>query len=50
MTVMIVDDEVSEGEEQFQSRLQLLTTDANVIINPAVTTILILDDDSMYCS
>ncbi len=45
MTVMIVDDAVNEMREQFTANLQLITSDANVIINPNITTIFIEDDD-----
>ena len=42
---MIVDDAVNEMREQFAANLQLITSDANVIVNPNVTTIFIEDDD-----
>ena len=45
VTVMIVDDAVNEMREQFTATLQLITSDANVIINPNITTIFIEDDD-----
>jgi hypothetical protein len=45
VTVMIVDDAVNEMREQFTANLQLITSDANVNINPNVTTIFIEDDD-----
>ena len=45
VTVMIVDDAVNEMREQFAANLQLITSDANVIVNPNVTTIFIEDDD-----
>ena len=45
VTVMVVDDAVNEMREQFTANLQLITSDANVIINPNVTTIFIEDDD-----
>ena len=48
VTVMVVDDQVSEGVERFMADLQLATSDAGVLIDPPATTILILDDDSMY--
>ena len=44
--MMIMDDAVNEMREQFTANLQLITSDANVIINPNVTTIFIEDDDS----
>ena len=42
---MIVNDGVNEMEEQLMAELQLETKDANIIIDPGLTTIIILDDD-----
>ena len=42
---MIVNDMVNEMREQFTANLLLSTSDTNVIINPNITTIFIVDDD-----
>ena len=48
ISVTIVDDTISEGDERFTADLQLVTSDASVLLDPAMTTILVLDDDSTY--
>ena len=45
ITVMIVDDQANEMTEEFTANLRLVTSDANVIINPNVTTVFIVDND-----
>ena len=44
----IVDDNIDEGLEEFLSRLELVTVDVMVQLNPDETTIQIIDDDGMF--
>ena len=50
VSVMVVNDQIREGEERFTADLQLTTSDDSVLINPPTTTIVILDDDGIQYS